>query len=137
MKKKIRLLFTVIIIITVFNNCNLNKKKPIYLYKLNFKDSLTINVIRTAIHGKALIVNDSVVLYKSSRLIFQSYKPEWLFDKTKNKELSNEHYIYTPDISEVDAPYKLNKYKKSNIFQIIKGQDTLNFDFENFDELDY
>lgn len=137
MKKKLSLLFAIIAILTLFNNCILNKQKPFNLYKLNFTDSLTINVVKTSIYSKALVINDSVVLYKTSRLIFESYNPKWLFKKTKNKELFNKHYIYAPDISEVDVPYRLIKYKKSNIFQIIKNQDTLNFDFENFDELDY
>ena len=134
MRKKLSFLFT---IIALFSNCILKNQKPFNLYKLNFKDSLVIDVVKTSIHNKALIINDSVVLYKTSRLIFESYNPRWLFEKTKNKKLLNEEYIYAPDISEVDVPYKLIKCKKSNIFQIIKNQDTLNFDFENIDELDY
>ena len=136
MKKKLSL-FAIIIITTLFDNCTFNKQKKFNLYRLNFTDSLSINVVKTSILSKGLVINDSVVLYKTSRLIFENYNPKWLFEKTKNKVLFNEDYIYAPDISEVDVPYRLIKYKKSNIFQIIKNRDTLDFDFEKFDKVDY
>ena len=137
MKKKLTLSFSIIAIIILFNNCFFNKQKSFNMYRLNFTDSLTINVIKTSIHNKALVINDSVVLYKTSRLIFDSYNPKWLFENTKNKKLLNKGYIYAPDISDIDVPYRLIKYRKSNVFQILKDGDTLNFDFENFDELDW
>ena len=94
-------------------------------------------MVKSSIHSKALLLNDSVVLYKTSKLIFESHNPKWLFDKTKNKELFNDEYIYSPDVSEIEAPYKLIKLKQSNVFQIIKEMDTLYFDFNNFDKPDF
>ena len=75
MRKKLSFLFTIIAIIALFSNFILKNQKPFNLYKLNFKDSLVIDVVKTSIHNKALIINDSVVFYKTSRLIFESYNP--------------------------------------------------------------
>lgn len=136
MMKILRLIITLIIVI-VFVNCNTNNHLKKDFYFLNFNDSVNINVAKTAISNKALVLNDSIVLYKTSKLIYEKLKPKWLFKKTKNKELFKNVYIYKPDVSEIEAPYKLIKYKKSNIFQIIKETDTLTFDFENFEKLDY
>lgn len=135
MKKQL-LIFNVLIIF-FFVRCNKNENLNNNFYYLNFKDSLIINVSKTSIHSKALLLNDSVVLYKTSKLIFESHNPKWLFDKTKNKELFNDEYIYSPDVSEIEAPYKLIKLKQSNVFQIIKEMDTLYFDFNNFDKPDF
>ena len=137
MRKFLRLLFEITIILILFVNCNNSTNKQSDISYLSFKDSININVIKASIHSKSLILNDSVVLYKTSRLIFENHYPKWLFEKTKNKELFNNIYIYKPDISEIEVPYKLIKYKKSNIFQLIKKTDTLYFDFEDFEELDY
>lgn len=43
MRKKLSFLFT---IIALFSNCILKNQKPFNLYKLNFKDSLVIDVVR-------------------------------------------------------------------------------------------
>lgn len=136
MKIKINFLLPLIFAIFLFG-CKINEETQIDFYKLNFKDSLVINVTESSIHSKALLLNDSVVLYKTSRLIYESHNPKWLFAKTKNKELFNNRYIYSPDILDISVPYKLIKLKKSNIFQVLKDKDTLNFDFENFEDLDY
>ncbi len=137
MKIKIKLLLLQLISATLLLSCILDENKQIDFYKLNFKDSLVINVTKSSIHSKALLLNDSVVLYNTSRLIYESHNPKWLFDKTENKELFNDQYMYSPDISDIEVPYKLIKLKKSNIFQVFKDKDTLNFDFENFDDIDY
>lgn len=134
--RKILPLLALTIISTLFVNCNRNKHKRDFCY-LTFRDSVTLNVVKTSIQSKSLLLNDSVVLYKTSRLIYENYTPKWLFEKTKNKELVNKVYIYSPNISEIEAPYKLIKHNKSNIFKIIKERDTLYFDFEDFDTLDY
>jgi hypothetical protein len=135
--KKLFLFFTIIIVLVSLTHCDLNNQKPRSFYKLNFKESLKVNVVKTSIHNKGLLLNDSVVLYKTSRLIFESYSPKWLFEKTKNKEMSHKYYIYSPDISDVDVPYVLIKHRNSNIFQIVKDRDTLFFDFENFEMIDF
>jgi len=136
MRNEIRIL-AVTITLFLFVNCNKIKYTGKDFHYLNFSDSLTINVVKSSIHSKALLLNDSVVLYKTSKLIFESHNPKWLFDKTKNKELFNDEYIYSPDVSEIEAPYKLIKLKQSNVFQIIKEMDTLYFDFNNFDKPDF
>jgi len=43
MRKKLSFLFT---IIALFSNCILKNQKPFNLYKLNFKDSLVIDIVR-------------------------------------------------------------------------------------------
>jgi hypothetical protein len=132
--KKYRRLLT-LLYLSLFINCTSGSNENVHY--IAFKDSLNISVTKTSIHGKALLLNDSLVLYKTSKLEFESHNPKWLFNKTKNKVLIDNEYVFSPDISEVEAPYQFNKKEDSNIFQIIKQNDTLYFDFEPFDELDY
>lgn len=134
--KKIRIGFIIIILIP-FLSCNNNLQELNNFTYLNFKDSLTLEISKSDIHNKALVLNDTIVIYKTSTLIYESHNPLWLFEKTKNKKLVDNEYVYTPIISDIDAPYKIIKYEKSNIFKVIKKTDTLYFDFQNFTKTDY
>lgn len=137
MRKNLALILFLTLIALLFFNCNRKKSIKNSYYYLNFKDCLTIKVIKKSIDGKGMFLNDSVVLYKTSKLIYENQNPKWLFEKTKNKEFLENEYIYSPEVSEIEAPYKLIKQKNSNIFQIIKNSDTIYFDFEDFEELDF
>jgi hypothetical protein len=137
MKKKFLTFGLIVFVIFFCLSCNESLKNYNNLYYLNFDEPLMINVTKKSIYGEAILLNDSVVLYKDSKLIFESFSPTWLFDSTKNKEYFNNKYIYSPEFLEIDAPYNLVKQKKSNMFQIIKMKDTLLFEFDNFEKLDF
>ncbi len=130
MKKKIRLL----ILLTLIISCNNKSKKEEDFVFLNFKDSLSINVLKIDTKRKTLFLNDSVVLNTTSALIYESHNPTWLFKKTKNKKLLDDKYVYRPTISEINPPYKLIKEENSNTYKVIKDTDTLYFIFSGFEK---
>ena len=45
--------------------------------------------------------------------------------------------VYSPEVLEIEPPYLLIKVEKSNIFQVVKSNDTLLFDFETFEKVDF
>lgn len=135
MKNKYLTFLVLLLTFSVFVNCENGKYNAKDLYYLNFTDSLTLDVTKTAIHGKVFFLNDSVVLYKSSKLIYENYHPKWLFDKTEKKKYFYD-YVYSPEIFEIEPPFKIIKTEKSDVFQVIKKTDTLLFYFETFDKVD-
>ncbi|GGD21329.1 hypothetical protein [Flavobacterium orientale] len=136
MKKKISTFLVLLFLASFFVNCNGKKYDENNFYYLNFKDSLTIKVTKISNHSKALVLNDSVVLYNFSELIYENYHPKWLFDKTKKEKFLYD-YIYSIEISEIEAPYELSKTEKTNVFQVVKNTDTLLFYFQTFDKVDF
>lgn len=136
MKRKISTILILLFLLSFFSNCNRKKYDRNNLYYLNFKDSLTLNVEKISNHSKALVLNDSVILYNSSELIYESHHPKWLFDKTKKVEILDD-YVYCPKIIEIEPPYQLSKTEKTNVFQVVKDTDTLLFYFEDFEKVDF
>lgn len=136
MRKKLSIVLILLFTLSFFVNCDRKKYNENKLYYFNFRDSLTLNVTKTATHGKAIVLNDSVVLYKNSTLIYENQSPNQLFEKTKKEDFLYDS-IYSPKVSEVDPPYELIKTEKSNIFQVIKNTDTLFFYFESFEKVDF
>ncbi|RAR48148.1 hypothetical protein [Flavobacterium lacus] len=136
MRRKISMILILLFSTSFFINCNRKKYDEHNLYYLNFKDSLTINVEKISNHSKALVLNDSLVLYNFSELIYESHQPKWLFNNTKKVKILDD-YVYCPEISEIEPPYKLSKSEKTNVFQVVKNKDTLLFYFETFDKVDF
>lgn len=136
MRRKISMILILLFSTSFFINCNRKKYDEHNLYYLNFKDSLTINVEKISNHSKALVLNDSLVLYNFSELIYESHQPKWLFNNTKKVKILD-YYVYCPKIIEIEPPYELSKTEKTNVFQVVKNKDTLLFYFETFDKVDF
>ncbi len=136
MRKKLSTALVLLIPLFFFVNCKKEKHEKNKLYYLNFKDSLIVNVTKTVKHNKVIILNDSIVSYSTSKLVYEKHSPKWLFDKTEKKKLLYDA-VYSPEISEIEVPYKLIKAKKANVFQVIKNTDTLLFYFQTFDKIDF
>ncbi len=129
-------IFIIIVLNFILLSCINDKYKLKKLYFLTFKDNLEVEVIKIDISQKALILNDSIVLYRNNRLIYKKNEPIWLFDKTKTLKGLKGEVLYAPIISEISPPYKLLKNKNTNTFQVIKEKDSLLFYLDRFDTID-
>ncbi len=123
-----------LILIFVNISCS-NKEKTQKFHRLNYRDSFDIDVQSIQNKKNVLVLNDTFIIGKKCKLIFEEYNPKWLFEETNQRELINGEYVFSPKIFEIKIPFKLKKAKESNVFNLIKNQDTLEYYLELEDEM--
>ena len=113
----------VLLSITLIVSCCTNTSKVNDYNILNYKDKFSITVKKIDEKNNYLILNDSFIIDKENNLIFENYTPKWLFEK----KAKIENKIIYPTLFDIKEPYKILKDENSNLFQLIKNKDTMNF----------
>lgn len=119
-----------ILFIFCFQSCDLNKKKGGFIeYKSEIKSD-TIKLM--TIDRGVLTLNKKHYLSSSNCLfIYKDSFPKWIQDHNK-PDFSFDEYVFIPRITDIDPPYILYKFKNEKYFYIIKNNDTLKFELDDF-----
>lgn len=114
----------IVVAIFIFQSCNNKYSKS---FKIEEKDSLSINVTKFDMDHGVIRLNRKHLLFSASHLVDNKSYPNWLKPKHKPLFVLPGGKKYTPSIGDVVPPYKLYKYKGDDFFYVVKYNDTLKF----------
>lgn len=99
---------------------------------IKFKDEIKKTTITEFQINRGIIkLNNEFHFYSNCSLINKKIIPKWIMDE-HSPDASLKKYEFHPQLSDIEVPYDLIKYKNENVFYILKNSDTLQFELKEF-----